>query len=168
MHLISQQIKVKKYKFMSVTVRTAHTKISWRLLTCKLDFCLPAENGPKCVGGDALIHPSVIDDMRIIDQQVPLYKAVVWIWVCVYFSPIHFPPMDKSQNENNHHHQTQWVVTSQLHSVTKPANAVRENFIFISPFPLSLEEIKKTSLKDIHGQKCNYHHTCNECTEMQM
>lgn len=78
---------------MSVTICT-YKKQHKTLLTCKLDFCLPADNSPKCVGGDALIHSSMIDDMRIIDQQVPLHKAVVWIRLCVYFTPIHFPPVD--------------------------------------------------------------------------
>lgn len=77
---------------MSVIGCAVHRKAG---LTCKLDFCLPADNCPKCVGGNALIHSSMIDNMRIIDQQVPLDEAVVWIGLCVYFSPIHFPPVDK-------------------------------------------------------------------------
>lgn len=50
-----------------------------KLLTCKLDFCLPADDGSERIGRNALIHSPVIDEVRVIDQQVPLYKAVVWI-----------------------------------------------------------------------------------------
>lgn len=49
------------------------------LLTSKLHFRLPADDGPKSVGGNALIHSSMVDDMGVIDQQVPLHKAVVRI-----------------------------------------------------------------------------------------
>lgn len=78
-----------------------HSTWTQHKLTGKLDLCLSADNGPECVGGDALIHSSMIDDMRIIDQQVPFYEAVVWIWHCVYVSPVHFPPVDEDQNETN-------------------------------------------------------------------
>lgn len=62
--------------FTAVTVY-AYFKKKKNQLTCKLDFCLPADDSPECVGGNALIHSPVIDDMRVTDQQVPLYKAVV-------------------------------------------------------------------------------------------
>lgn len=38
------------------------------LLTCKLYFSLSTEDGPKRVGGNALIYSSVIDHMWIIYQ----------------------------------------------------------------------------------------------------
>lgn len=38
------------------------------LLTCKLYFSLSTDDGPKRVGGDALINSSVIDNMWIIYQ----------------------------------------------------------------------------------------------------
>lgn len=66
---------------------------SGKILTCKLDFCLPADDGSKRVGGDALIDASVIDKMRIIDQQVPFNKAVALVRTRVYVPPIHFPPV---------------------------------------------------------------------------
>lgn len=62
--------------FTAVTVY-AYLKKNQNQLTCKLDFCLPADDSPEYVGGNALIHSPVIDDMRVTDQQVPLYKAVV-------------------------------------------------------------------------------------------
>lgn len=70
-----------------------------RHLTCKLDFCLSADNGPKCIGCDALINAFMADDVRVIDQQVPLYETVVWIRDCVDVSAVNFPPVDKRSSK---------------------------------------------------------------------
>lgn len=100
-------------------------------LTCKLDFSIPADNSPKCVSGDALIHSPVVYDMRIIDQQVPLHKAVVWIWPRVYFFPIHFPPGDKLKKKsikifiiNIITYCYLWGVTSCRHLVSNTAGEI--------------------------------------------
>lgn len=79
--MVTRRITTKEKEqaqLMPVTVCSVHKKGD-TVLTCKLDLCLPANNGPKCVGGNALIDSSMIDDMWIIDQQIPFQKAVVWI-----------------------------------------------------------------------------------------
>lgn len=78
-HIISHQVKVgwESGIFFHCCYSICIFKKNQNQLTCKLDFCLPADDSPECVGGNALIHSPVIDDMRVTDQQVPLYKAVV-------------------------------------------------------------------------------------------
>lgn len=142
------------------------------VLTCKLDFSIPADNSPKCVGGDALIHSPVVYDMRIIDQQVPLYKAVVWIWPRVYFFPIHFPPGDKLKKKINqnlyyqHHHLLLFV---RGHFMSTPGfQYCRGNFIFI--FPLNIWKQSRTHPTRTHIVKTaiTLLLLMSACTEMQM
>lgn len=71
------------------------------LLTCKLDFCLPADNSPECVGCNALVHPPMSDDIWVTDQQVPLDETVARIRLCFHLSPVHLPPGIISQSKNS-------------------------------------------------------------------
>lgn len=137
------------------------------LLTGELHSCLPADDRPERVGGDALIHSSVIDDMRIIDQQVPLHEAVVGLRLCVQLSPIHFPPAEKSQN--NHHHRTQTLGEGGVNHITlhtsqlRPAStSVLRRKLHFHPPSEYLGNIQKASHKGTHGGKCNYPPTSNE------
>ena len=123
--IIIQQMEGKRHNFKSVTI---NTKIWMKYrLTCKLDFCLPADNGAKRVGGDALIHACMVDHMRVIDQQVSLDEAEVRIRLSVYLSAVHLPPVDADKSISSLGRETEKI--PQEHQVKNVSSSwVRNDF----------------------------------------
>lgn len=114
-------------------------------LTCKLHPGFSADDGSDGVGGYALVNAPVQGGLGPLDQQVPLHKAVVGVYVHVNVLAIELPPVG-SGSENGREYLISMFHAKAMHYIFPMIGKIYNSLLIKSLLSRSVSNAFSSSL----------------------